>query len=211
VNREQLVNAAYNPREISDQERARLKKGLERHGLVEPLVWNRRTGNLVSGHQRISIMDTLMGKKDYTMRVSVIDVDEKRERELNVLLNNTAAMGSFDLEKLRTMFDDEAVKIEGAGFDTSEMVRLFGDSVLDDRENDLREFAEHLAKISDHYTAVQERNKRKDASEHFLVFVFPDGEHVDAFIRAAKLEDRRYQNGLLLLDKWDVPSPEKKP
>src|SRR5258708_3652072 len=93
--RQQLAAAKYNPRKITDQERDKLKAALKRHGLVAPVVWNKQTGNLVGGHQRISIMDNLMGGADYTLQVSVIDVDPKREKEINVLLNNSQAMGQF--------------------------------------------------------------------------------------------------------------------
>ncbi len=74
--RARLTAASYNPRKISEQERDKLKAALERHGLVAPVIWNRQTGNLVGGHQRISIMDSLMGTQDYSCQVSVIDVDE---------------------------------------------------------------------------------------------------------------------------------------
>ena len=89
------------------------------------------------------------------------------------------------------------------------MVSLFGDSVFNDRTQDLQNFAEHLAKISDEYTAVQKKNKAKGQSEHYLVFVFPSGEHVDAFIKTLKLEDNRYQNGMMLLDRWGILLPTK--
>ncbi len=208
VHRSELKNAPYNPRRLTDHERARLSRGLERHGLVAPVTWNKRTGNLVGGHQRVSILDALMGKKDYTLSVSAIDVDEAREKELNVLLNNTAAMGSFDLELLRPMFDDESVTLEGAGMDHTEMVRLFGEDIFDDRTQDLQEFSEKLADIAGQYDAVKERNAKKAEGEHYLVFVFPDGAHVDAFLRAAQMEDNRYQNGMALLDKWGVANPQ---
>ena len=65
VGRELLKNAPYNPRRITDDARARLKAKIEKVGLVTPLVWNRRTGNLVGGHQRLSILDELEARQDY--------------------------------------------------------------------------------------------------------------------------------------------------
>lgn len=209
MHRSKLVAADYNPRHITDQERNKLKAALKRNGLVAPIIWNERTGNIVGGHQRISIMDSLMGTKDYTLQVSKIDVDLAKEKELNVVLNNTAAMGSFDTDMLKDMFMDETVTLEGAGFTKTDFVQMFGDESLNNRSQDLQEFAEHLSSISEKYTTVQEKNRKKGQSEHYLVFVFPDGDHVDAFIKTANLQDNRYQNGMALLDKWGVIMPEK--
>lgn len=49
---------------------------------------NKRTGlTVVSGHQRLSVMDELQKfpDNDYRIRVDVIDVDEQQEKELNIL------------------------------------------------------------------------------------------------------------------------------
>ena len=61
---------------------------------------NKRTGlTVVSGHQRLSVMDELQKfpDNDYRIRVDVIDVDEKQEKELNILMNNPNAQGTWIL------------------------------------------------------------------------------------------------------------------
>ena len=57
VPRNELKLAPYNPRKIDPYARKLLKDKLEKVGCVEALVWNRKTGNLISGHQRLSILD----------------------------------------------------------------------------------------------------------------------------------------------------------
>lgn len=208
LHRSELKNATYNPRTINDKERDKLKGALAKHGLVAPITWNKRTGNIVGGHQRISIMDSLMGKSDYSLSVAVIDVEEAREKELNILLNNSQAQGSWDMDMLKTMFDDEAVTLEGAGFDITDMIQMFGDNSLNDRADDLEELAEKLSKLSDTYSSVRERNASKALNEFFLVFVFPDGDHVDALLEKFKLPDNRYQNGLYLMKMLGVEPPK---
>lgn len=69
--------APANPRTISDDARRKLRDNLKRVGLLQPLVWNRRSGNLVSGHQRLSQMDDLMGTANYHLTVAVVDLDDK--------------------------------------------------------------------------------------------------------------------------------------
>ena len=49
----QIERARYNPRKWlkpGDPAYDQLRKAVAMFGLVEPLVWNKRTGNLVGGH-----------------------------------------------------------------------------------------------------------------------------------------------------------------
>jgi hypothetical protein len=202
MDRAQLTAATYNPRKITDQERDKLKAALKKHGLVAPVIWNKKTGNLVGGHQRINIMDSLMGSQQYTLQVSVIDVDQKKEKEINVLLNNSQAMGSFDLALLKDVFADGEVDIIGAGFNQQDMMQMFGTGVFDSRAKDLAEFTAHLAKIHDEYDAVAAANQKREGGENYLVFVFPSSAHVDELIKSQGWEENRYQNGTALLDKY---------
>jgi len=75
-----IFPSPYNPRKDlkpGDPEYETIKKSLDEFGLVETLVWNRRTGNLVSGHQRFKI---LKERGDTSVTASVVDMDVTRER-----------------------------------------------------------------------------------------------------------------------------------
>lgn len=70
---------------------------------------NKRTGlTVVSGHQRLSVMDELQKfpDNDYRIRVDVIDVDEQQEKELNILMNNPNAQGTWDFDALARIVPD---------------------------------------------------------------------------------------------------------
>lgn len=102
--------ASYNPRTISAENLKTLKKGIKKYGLVGGIVVNRQTGNtLVQGHQRLTVMDELQKynadthENDYTIRCDVIDIDEKSEKELVVLLNNPNAQGVWDYDLLKDL------------------------------------------------------------------------------------------------------------
>ena len=123
VHRRDLKNAPYNPRQIGDEARKRLKKGITKFGLVEPPVWNRRTGHIVSGRQRISILDELEGTDDYHIHVAVVDVDEKTEKKLNVQLNNPQMQGEFDLERLGDLVFE--IGPDDLGFSETDVAVLF--------------------------------------------------------------------------------------
>lgn len=78
-----------------------LKRSIERHGFVDPLVWNRQTGHLVGGWQRRAV---LIGLGYTEADVSVVDVDENQERELNIILNGVS--GEWDYQALAVELED---------------------------------------------------------------------------------------------------------
>ena len=100
-----LVPAPYNPRTISPEALAGLRASVERFGLVEPVVWNRRTGHIVGGHQRLKALQAL-GETD--TQVVVVDLDEIEEKALNVALNSPAIAGEFTPELHALLAEIEA-------------------------------------------------------------------------------------------------------
>ena len=121
-----MKGAPYNPRIITDVAKQQLAESLKKHGLVSPLVWNKRTGYLVSGHQRLDILDELAGSDNYDLTVAVIDVDEREEKILNVQFNNQDMMGEFDLELLGDLAFDNDIAFSELGFLDSDAELLFG-------------------------------------------------------------------------------------
>lgn len=84
--------AAYNPRRIGAGAKHGLTKSLERFGVVQPIVWNKRTGNIVGGHQRFTV---LVEKGVVKTKAVVVDLDERDEKALNLTLNNLEIQGEF--------------------------------------------------------------------------------------------------------------------
>lgn len=87
-----LKPAPYNPRRIDAAAMAGLEKSLERFGVVEPIIFNQRSGFVVGGHQRLKV---LRRKKIRQADVVVVDLDETDEKALNLALNNPAIAGAF--------------------------------------------------------------------------------------------------------------------
>jgi ParB-like chromosome segregation protein Spo0J len=117
---DQLLPADYNPRkdlQPGDPEYDRLKKVIEEFGLVDPLVWNARSGRLVGGHQRLKILAD-RGVKE--VDVSVVDLDDVKEKALNLALNKTG--GDWDDEKLAELLEEMNCleDLEITGFDQAE-------------------------------------------------------------------------------------------
>ena len=91
-----LTPAEYNARKSTREQEENLRKSLEKFGVVEPIVWNKRTKNIVGGHFRIRELKKLGVKKVHCVEVDLSDEDEK---ELNIRLN--ANTGSWDWEMLQ--------------------------------------------------------------------------------------------------------------
>jgi hypothetical protein len=132
-----LNPAAYNPRKDltpEDPEYQKLKKSILEFDLVEPIVWNEKTGNVVGGHQRLKILKELKREKT---NVVVVKLDESKEIALNLALNKIA--GYWDFPKLKDLIadiDTGDFDIEITGFSESELFDLFGhagsSNLLDD-------------------------------------------------------------------------------
>jgi len=101
INRKNIKNAPYNPRIIKEENKKELKKFIKKYGILFPgILINKRTMNIISGHQRIAVLDSLLKKDDYEITVSCIDVDKKDEIEINIKLNQSKLQGEFFADKL---------------------------------------------------------------------------------------------------------------
>jgi len=124
--RSAITPSPYNPRVIDKEARGNLKRGVKQYGVIGGMVWNERTGNLVSGHQKLSILDELNKydkDHDYLLKVEAIDVDDKTEKELNIFFNSPSAQGEWDYERLRELLPD--IDYKNAGL-TDEDLNLIG-------------------------------------------------------------------------------------
>ena len=80
-----LKPAKYNPRKIDDAAMAGLEQSMTRFGVVEPIIFNARSGVVVGGHQRLKV---LRSQKITETDVVVVELDEIEEKALNVALNS---------------------------------------------------------------------------------------------------------------------------
>jgi hypothetical protein len=103
-----LKPAPYNPRvalKPGDKRFEALARSLKEFDLVQPLVWNSRTGHLVGGHQRLEVLRS----RGYTeIDCVVVDLPLEREKALNVALNNAEVGGDWDTDKLGSLLTELA-------------------------------------------------------------------------------------------------------
>ena len=101
-----MNRAAYNPRvdlQPEDEE-------------YQAIVWNRRTNTVVSGHQRLTVLEA-QGETEVT--VSVVDLDDIQEKELNVALNKIT--GEWDDDKLSVILNELGEEATDTGFTLPEI------------------------------------------------------------------------------------------
>lgn len=142
IQRSQINFANYNPRKITPEARKKLKANLKRVGILGGVVWNEVTGNLVSGHQRVSVIDEVnrynseTNENDYLIRVEVVQMDEKTEKEQNVFMNNRNVQGDFDSDMLKDLLD--GIDYNLAGLDDFDLNMLgIGDIDLNIGNDDI--------------------------------------------------------------------------
>jgi ParB-like chromosome segregation protein Spo0J len=131
----EITPAEYNPRadlQPGDPEYEALEAALLQFDLVEPLIYNTRTGNLVGGHQRLKV---LIARGDEAVEVSVVDLPLEQEKVLNLALNKTG--GSWDSPKLSKLLTDLVpldVNLKATGFSLKEIKRLTSDVLIEEGE-----------------------------------------------------------------------------
>jgi len=191
LNRADIQNAEYNPRKISDDARKKLKKNIEKVGLLDTIVVNKNTMNIVSGHQRIAIIDSLERKKDYLITVSLVDLTEEEEKSQNIFFNNTKAQGEYDINILSELIND--IDIEHAGLDYSDLAIIGVDySHVFKIDEDLSDVEKNMVKINnqvyeDKYKAKKEMEKINskrniEDKDNCIILSFDKYENKEAFL-----------------------------
>ena len=143
-----MDRAAYNPRiELipGDTEYENLRRSITTYGLIIPVVWNKRTNRVVGGHQRLTVLEN---EGETEVDVSVVDLDETQERQLNVALNKVE--GGWDEEKLGDLLAELGEDATLTGFTQQEIDSLTNDidSLIDGDIVDELKAIEELFNVS---------------------------------------------------------------
>lgn len=223
LHRSQIHGAPYNPRKISAEAERKLKKDLKEIGLLSPIVVNRRTMNIVSGHQRLKAMDSIMRTDDYELTVAIVDMDERQEMRANVLLNNQSVMGEWDTEKLLEMrmaipeldfkddlgFDQADLDVMFAGIDDS----LVSDFLDNEKQEEIDPLLEQMKKDKfkeakkAQRQKIQAQNKEESDNagvgdiDNIVTIVFnTNAEKKDFMRRCAKPVEEKFLKPSILYD-----------
>lgn len=173
---EDIQPAAYNPRiklKQGDAEYEALKNSLERFGVATPLIVNRTTGNLVSGHQRLNALKE-MGVTE--TEVVLIYVDADKEKLLNVALNKIDGEWDYGkLEELFAEFSDEDIQF--TGYTTEELDGLFG------KETASPSFSYEDDSDGGEESETKEEKSEKPEKDFKIFFSFPSKEAAEKWLK----------------------------
>jgi len=184
----ELNPAEYNPRKAlkpGDPAYEKLKASILSFGNVEPIVWNRSTGNVVGGHQRLRVLLDLGVTES---EVSVVELSEVDERRLNIALNKIT--GEWDDEKLTSLLAEltaGGVDVYPTGFDEQELSSMFADLTKATAHDDGFDLTTALEKASfvkrgDIWTVGRHRLMCGDATSAEDVATLMDGKKANLIL-----------------------------
>ena len=137
----------------------KLKDSIEHFEYVDPIIWNKTTGMIVSGHQRFQVMKDLAeakGEKFETVDVMQVEMSESEQNSFMIAVNKIT--GLWDNEKLTALLQElSEEEIKYTGYDDFEVKALL-DTDIDESSNFLDD---------DSYNADSEpRSKKKVVCPH---------------------------------------------
>ena len=171
--RSEIHLSTYNPRTISKDGKKQLKRSLKNFGVIGGIVVNVQTGNtIVSGHQKVTLLDEKYGyseanptENDNQLKAEFIDVDEKTEKEMNVMFNNPNVGGSWDMEALAKLVPD--IDYKRAGLEEADLSLIGLDFLYQtEGENQLASaLDEMMAPVEQKKAAEREARKAQRQAE----------------------------------------------
>jgi DNA modification methylase len=171
-----LIEAEYNPRQLTKEQYHNLKDSMSRFGIVDPLIVNThkdRKNILVGGHQRLRVARDL-GLKD--IPCVEVDLNPDKEKELNIRLNKN--VGEWDFDALANYFD--VGELTEWGF-TDDELQFYEDEptegLIDDDE--IPEVEEAVTKTGDLWLLGEHRLLCGDATKKEDVERLMDGQKAD--------------------------------
>lgn len=211
VNISKLNPAEYNPRkdlQPGDAEYEKLKRSMEQFGYVEPVIWNKTTGRVIGGHQRLKVLVDL-GLKE--VDCVVVEMDEKREKALNIALNKIN--GEWDTDKLAMLISDlqgSDFDVSLTGFEEAEIADLFektGEKEVRDDDFDLTAALEKASFVEhgDIWIVGRHRLMCGDATSSEDVSMLMDGKRANLVVTDPPY-NCSYEGGTgmkIINDSWD--------
>lgn len=156
--RSQIKFADYNPRIIDEDGKKQLKRSLKNFGVAGGIVINGANGNtVVSGHQKIKILDEWAGYpiNDYRLKVEIADYSPQKEKEANIAFNNPNVGGKWDFDALAQIVPD--IDWKDAGLTDADLNMIGVDFLLQtEEENSL---ADALSDMMSPVTEQKEADK----------------------------------------------------
>lgn len=117
--------APYNPRVDmvpGNPEYDSLVRSVELYGLIQPIIWNRKTGHVLGGNQRLKV---IQGMGVHSVACAVVEMVLVEEMAANVALNKIT--GEWEMALLHQVMDSLNAgnfDLRATGFDDDEVEKI---------------------------------------------------------------------------------------
>ena len=171
-----LIEAEYNPRQLSKDQYKHIADSIKRFGIVDPIIINKnkdRKNIIIGGHQRVKVA------RDLNIEIIPcveVDLSLDKERELNVRLNKNTGEWNYDI--LADLFDMDNL-IEW-GFKEDELVGFAAEEkegLIDDDE--IPDDVEPVCKSGDVWELGKHRLVCGDSTKKENIELLLDGKKAD--------------------------------
>jgi len=217
IKRSMIKFAPYNPKKHSKEGIAQQKRNFKKVGFLGGIIWNEKTGNLVSGHKRTMAMDDIFKydgspATDYTIKVEKVSFDAQTEKEQNIFMDASSTNTAQDVDMLRAIIPDidyhnaglseEDLQIIGVAFEQEDTTDLMGEieelQAPQQAENAF-EKEQRKQKIIEAKKKIRENLDEKfDEGDPFVVLSFDNYQAKVAFMeRFSYQPDEKYIKGEL--------------
>jgi len=183
-----LKPAKWNPRTISKEAFDGLGFSLDQFGDLSGITWNSRSGNIVSGHQRVAslkkkgakfVSGALVTLDKEKFDVRIVDWEPTKEKAANVAANNPAISGTFD-DSISDIVDEIQSSVNPEFFESLRLDDMVGD-VAEERKLELKEWDASDLIVTGLFTISAPIDKQPEIRA-MLRREFPDVEFDEAVI-----------------------------
>lgn len=168
----------------------KLKDSIEHYGYLDPIIWNKRTGMIVSGHQRFKVMKDLAEAKGEPFdEVDVMEVEMTESEQDSFMVAVNKITGLWDTEKLSALFKELSEEdLKYTGYDEFEIKSLVEDDESDIFGDDVPEiFSGNSSEIfsitfsfpselEDKVTAIIKKVGKKEMTDLVLEKILEQGD-----------------------------------
>jgi DNA modification methylase len=186
MNMADLTPAEYHPRKKQDpggKTFDALALSMRQFGYVEPIIWNRQTGNIVGGHNKRNVLLSMGVQED---DVSIVDLPLEKEKLLNVALNKIGSDPAlWDLPRLKDLmieFETLNLDVELTGFDKIEIEKLLSRDVVEDGfdgDAEAEKILTPVTRLGDVYKLGRHRIMCGDSTSVAAIKALMDGRKAD--------------------------------
>lgn len=203
IKRSQINFAPYNPKKHSKEAVIEQRRNIKRVGILGGIVWNKVTGNLISGHKRTMALDEInkydgAPERDYDIKVESVEFDEKTEREQNIYMDARNTNTEQDYDMIKSMISD--IDFKNAGLSEMDMAIMGVDIDLSSEDEGLAEI------IADQKTREEKIQHVKDIKAQVKKGI---ADKIDEGDPIVTLSFDNFKNKAAFMQRFDFDENEK--